>query len=416
MTLSWRGVNRLFVVSTVLRLAAEGHLIAFGPLQLRELGQSDEEIAVWSGLLFATTTAMSVPLGPFLGVLAERYSRKTIILRSNVFLVLALLVAAWAPDVWWIVLSRILVGLAFGVGGVVTATQAALTPRRELARAFATIQAAQPIAHSLGPPLGSLGIASFGLRNLYLLDAVVVLLAALGLLLLLPEPPGDRKPVSVLGRTWEVLVMAWRIEPVRWNFGTSFMMRGALSVVETYLPVRIIQVAADPASAIGLILGVYGACTVVATYLVGRIADRLDAVAVYTRAMLFGALLALGLALAPWLWLIGLLAVLRAIPFALSNILLFTHLEKVVPDQQRTAIFGLSPTPRNVGSLVFILVATSVASLAPAAPLAVAAGTFVLTSLSGLKLQRVTAAHARPPEPARLDPPTARDPTDGGET
>ena len=72
MTLSWRGVNRLFVVSTVLRLAAEGHLIAFGPLQLRELGQSDEEIAVWSGLLFATTTAMSVPLGPFLGSALRR--------------------------------------------------------------------------------------------------------------------------------------------------------------------------------------------------------------------------------------------------------------------------------------------------------------------------------------------------------
>ena len=198
--------------------------------------------------------------------------------------------------------------------------------------------------------------------------------------------------------------MVWRIEPVRWNFGTAFMMRGALSVVDTYLPVRITQVAADPVSAIGWILGVYGALTTVATWLVGRIADRLDAVVVYTRAMLCAALLALGLVLAPWLWLVALLAILRAIPFALSNILLFTHLARVVPREQQTAIFGLIPTPRNLGSLLFTLLAASLAGLAPTAPLAVAVGTFLLTSLGGLKLQRVTSAQVSTPEAASGDP------------
>jgi predicted MFS family arabinose efflux permease len=401
MKLSWRGVNRLFVGSTMLSFAAEGHLIAFAPLQLRELGLSDAEVAVWAGLLFATTTATSLPLGPFWGVLAERFSRKKIILRSNVFLALALLVAAWAPDVGWVTLSRALVGLAFGVGGVITATQAALTPRRELAGAIAALQAAQPIAHSLGPPFGALVITHLGLRGLFLLDAAVVLLAAIGLMIWLPEPAGAPKPASVLGRTWEVLVMVWRIEPVRWNFGTAFMMRGAMSVVDTYLPVRITQIAADPATAIGWILGIYGACTTAATWLVGRIADRLDPVVVYTRAMVFGGLLALGLVLAPWLWLVALLAILRAVPFALSNILLFTHLARVVPREQQTAIFGLIPTPRNLGSLLFTLVAASLAGLAPTAPLAVAVGTFLLTTLSGLKLQRVTTHDAPHGGPTR---------------
>ena len=390
MKLSWRGVNRLFLISTILSFSAEGHLVAFAPLQLQELGLSQAEVAVWSGLLFATTTATALPLGPFWGVLAERFSRKRIILRSYFALSAALLVAAWAPDVGWVTISRALVGLAFGVGGVITATQAAITPRRELAGAIATVQAAAPIAHSLGPPLGAIVATNFSLRHLFLLDAVVILLAGLMLIVLLPEPAGGQKPASVLGRTWEVLVMVWRIEPVRWNYTTGFLMRGAMAVVDTYLPVRITQIAADPAIAIGWILGIYGAFTTAATWLVGKIADRVDVVKVYARAMVFGGLLSLGLALAPSLWLLGLLAVLRAVPFALSNILLFTHLARVVPREHQTAIFGLIPTPRNLGSLAFLLISAGVAGLAATAPLFLSAGTFALTTASALKLGRVT--------------------------
>ena len=80
------------------------------------------------------------------------------------------------------------------------------------------------------------------------------------------EPAQPMKRGSVLGRTGEVARSIWSTLPVRWNFISSFLLRGATSVVEAYLPVRITQLSDNPATAIGWVLGLYGAATTAATW------------------------------------------------------------------------------------------------------------------------------------------------------
>ena len=80
----------------------------------------------------------------------------------------------------------------------------------------------------------------------------------------------------------------------------------------------------------------------------------------YAFGMLFAAVVTLGIAFAPWLWLIAVLALLRAIPTALARPLLFAHLARVVPSGHQTGVFGLFPTVGNVGGLIFPLAAASV--------------------------------------------------------
>jgi MFS transporter, DHA1 family, multidrug resistance protein len=386
--LSWRGVNLLLLATSTVMFATEGHLIAFTPLQLRELGLSDVQVGVWTGVLVAVMMSMSLPLGPFWGVLAERFSRRAVLVRSYVVLAGALLVSAWATDLPWVVAARALVGLSFGVGGVLTATQAMLTPRRHVGKAITTVQAALPIASSIGPPLGALAVPVTGLRGLFLIDAVLVILAGLGLALLLPEPAGGHKPASVLGRMGEVLRLAWDAPPVRWNLANQFLVRAGSGTVDSYLAVRITQVAADPAAAIGWILGGYGVLTTAATWLVGRLADRADIVRLYSLGMLFAAIITLGLVVAPWLWLIAILALLRAIPTALARPLLIAHLARVVPTAHQTAIFSLFPTAGNVGGLVFPLLAAGVVSQGIGAAFAIGALAYGASFAAGLKLGR----------------------------
>jgi MFS transporter, DHA1 family, multidrug resistance protein len=387
--LSWRGVNVLLLSTSTVMFATEGHLLAFTPLQLRELGLSDVSIGIWTGVLVAVTMSMALPLGPFWGVLAERFSRRAILLRSYVVLAGALLVAAWAPDLAWVVVARALVGLSFGVGGVITATQAMLTPPRHVGWAIATVQAALPIASTVGPPLGALAVPITGLRGLFLIDAGLVLLAGLALGLLLPEPAGGHKPASVLGRVGEVARIAWDTPPVRWNLLNQFFVRAGSGTVDSYLAVRITQVAADPAAAIGWILGGYGALTTVVTWFVSRLADRADIVRLYSLGMLFAAAITVGLAVAPWLWLIAVLALARAIPTALARPLLVTHLARVVPTAHQTGVFSLFPTAGNVGGLVFPLLAAAVVGQGIGAAFAVGALGYGASFAAGLKLGRV---------------------------
>jgi predicted MFS family arabinose efflux permease len=387
--LSWRGVNFLLLGATAVSAVVEGHLVAFAPLQLEDLGLTGAAVGVWSGLLFAVTTATSLPLGPFWGVLAERFSHRTIILRSFLLLSAAVFVSSLAPDVGWLVASRALMGLSFGTGGVIVATQSLLTPRRRVGQAIAVVQASQPVAASIGPPLGAFAIPYIGIRGLYAVDAALLLATAALVALVLPEPTGAHKPTSVLKRTAEVVRMALSSPPIRLVFLNQLLARGAVTVVDSYLPVRITQVAADPAAAIGWILGAYGALTTLSAWALSRLADRVDGLRVYWTANLLGLVVASGLALAPWLWLIAALACLRSIPTAFSRPLLFMHLARLVPAQQQTGIFALVPTAGNVGGLLFPLGASVVAGLGTGAAIGVAVVAHASSALGGLRLARM---------------------------
>jgi predicted MFS family arabinose efflux permease len=392
--LSWRGVNALLLGTTTVLFACDGHFTAFTPLQLRELGLNDTEVGVWTGLLVGITMAMSLPFGPFWGVLAERFSHRTILLRTFVIEALSLLVAAWAPDLPWLVAARAMIGLSYGAGGVITATQALLTPPRYVGRAVALVQVALPISASLGPPIGALAIPLIGMRGLLVIDAVAVLLAGLVLALLLPEPEVRTRPASVMGRMGEVMKIAWSTPPVRWNLANQFLVRAGSGTVDSYLAVRITQTAADPALAIGWILGAYGALTTLATWLIGRLADRDDIVRIYAYGMLLAAIVTVGIAVSPWLWLIAVFALLRAVPTALARPLLFAHLARVVPKAHQTAVFGLFPTVGNVGGLIFPVLAAAAVSHGLWAAFGIGALGYGASFVAGVKLDR--AADAEP--------------------
>jgi DHA1 family multidrug resistance protein-like MFS transporter len=389
MQLSWRRVNVLLLCTSTVMFATEGHLIAFTPLQLRELGVAEADIGFWTGVLVAVTMSTAVPLGPFWGVLAERFSRRAILLRTYIVLAISLLVAAWATDLAWLIAARAIIGLSYGVGGVISATQAMVTPPRYLGRAVATVQTAMPIAASVGPPLGALAIPEIGLHGLYVVDAVMALVAGIVVALLLPEPKDEVKPTSVMGRMGDVLQVAWNTPPVRWNLINQFLVRAGAGTVDSYLAVRITQVAADPATAIGWILGAYGVVTTASTYLIGRVADRPDIVRIYTMGMLFGAVVTIGIAVSPWLWLLALFALLRGIPTALARPLLIAHLARVVPRSYQTGIFGLFPTVGNVGGLIFPLLAVGVVGSGLWTAFAIGALGYSASVVSGVKLGRV---------------------------
>ena len=394
MTLSWRQVNFLFLICTVVQAGAEGHLLAFTPLLLRDMGYSAEEIGIWTGALVAAMMCVAWPLAPFWGTLAERYSRRLIAIRGYYPSAVTFLIFGFAADVGWLLVGRLVLGLCFGTMALLSATQALITPRNRLGTAIATVQVAVPISASLGPPLGSLAIPALGLRGLFFVDAGAVIVAAVALTLLMPEPAERISEKSVLARTRDVMALVWQTRPIRWNFAGTFLLRGATGVIDSYLPVRITQVAPDPAAAIGWILGLYGALTAVGNLIAGRLVDRIEEVKIFKWAMLAGAIITVGMALAPTILLLGALAVLRSLPASVAGLLLFTHIARVVPREQQTVVMTLAPMPRNAGAFLFPALAAFVTSVLPAAALGVGAGAYLAASVTGMQMSRTTPPRA----------------------
>src|SRR3954454_6595016 len=177
---NWKAVNGLFLTTTILEGLAFGHVTAYAPVFLSdELGMSPAEVSAWTGILYSVMLGVAFPLAPFWGALAERFSRRLVIARSQYLETISYIVMAFAPNVWWLLAARVLLGLTFGNFSVVIATQAQLTPRRHVGPAIATLQAPQPIAASIGPPVGALMINLVGTRGLFLVDAVLAFIAAM---------------------------------------------------------------------------------------------------------------------------------------------------------------------------------------------------------------------------------------------
>jgi DHA1 family multidrug resistance protein-like MFS transporter len=387
----WRVLNGLFVGTTILQGLSFGHVNAFLPLYLAELGLTPTEVSSWTGIMYAAMMGVAFPLAPFWGALAERYSRRLVIVRSQYIETVAHLMLVLAPDVWWVLAARILVGLTFGSIAVVIATQTLLTPRQHVGTAIASVQAAMPVAASVGPPVGALLIDLVGLRGLFLIDAGLALTAALLLTFLMPEPPKARRKSSVLARTGQTISMVWHRPVLRWNFLCLFLSIGSRAVVEVYLPVQIAEIAEDPAPTIGLILGVSGMVTAIATFASARLVDEHGGMRWFMPLMLVAALATLGMALFPNVLMIGLLTCIRALPYAAANTILVAHLTRVVPRADQTVVLSLTPLPRNTAMFAVPIIAAAVAPFGVGLALAVGALSYAAGAITGWLAERSTA-------------------------
>jgi DHA1 family multidrug resistance protein-like MFS transporter len=407
---NWKALNGLFLATTMLEGLAFGHITAYSPLFLGELGLTPAEVSTWTGILYATMMGVAFPLAPFWGAIAERYSRRLVIARSQYLEAASYIVMAFAPNVWWVLAARVLLGLTFGNVSVVIATQAQLTPRRHLGTAIAVIQAAQPIAASIGPPGGAWLIDLVGLRGLFLVDAGLALTAALLATSLMREPPKSQQKASVLSRTGQTLALVWQRPALRWNFVCLFLSIGSRAVVEVYLPVRIAEVTADPAPMIGLILGVAGVVTGIGTLISARLVDDHGGIRWLLPSMLLAAAATAGVAVFTDIRLIAALTWIRALPFAAANTLLVAHLTRVVGPADQTVVLSLTPMPRNTAMFVMPLIGAAVAPFGVGVALGVGAIAYLVAAVAGWRADRSTPSEiaalrqAREPEPSAASP------------
>lgn len=71
------------------------------PLYISQLGvTSHEALSMWSGLTFSVTFLISAIVSPMWGSLADRKGRKLMLLRASLGMAIAILLQAFATNVW----------------------------------------------------------------------------------------------------------------------------------------------------------------------------------------------------------------------------------------------------------------------------------------------------------------------------
>ncbi|HEY6631721.1 MAG TPA: MFS transporter [Rhizobiaceae bacterium] len=224
-----------------------------------------------AGLLISGYALGVVAGAPLFGVIAGRWSRKTLLMSLMIVFTLGNLACALAPDYWWLMAARILTAFAhasfFGVGSVVAT---GLVPANRKASAIAIMFTGLTVATMLGVPFGTWLGQAYGWRSTFWAVTLVGVAALAVMALLVPkDAPTDETEeasegvLSVLARPAVLLGLL-----------TTVLSWVGVFAGFTYIAPILTVITGFSDAAVSPILLVFGGGLIAGNLLGGRLADR----------------------------------------------------------------------------------------------------------------------------------------------
>lgn len=192
-----RAAIAFIFVTAVLDILSMGLVIPVLPPLIESFVGSAGSAGVWNGVLVAIWAGMQFLASPVIGSLSDQYGRRPVILISCAGLALDWVLMALAPNLWWLVVGRLLGGLTSSSFTAIYAYMADITTPENRARAYGLIGAAFAGGFVAGPALGGI-LGEISPRAPFWVAAALSGLAFFYGLFILPEslPPEKRMAFS----------------------------------------------------------------------------------------------------------------------------------------------------------------------------------------------------------------------------
>ena len=371
----WRRMLTLFTLATLIEVIAYGQLAAFTPLHLPKIGVALEDVPIAVGLITAGVNVIGLLFLPFWGVLADRFGRKPLIIRSFVATGTGLAVAAVARNVWLFTVGRGLNSLNLGNSGLMMTTLHESAPAARLGFAFGVVNGAGPLGAFIGPLIGGPLVDRYGFNLVLAVDAVLLAGVVAGLTYGYRDafvPSRERPPI--MRAALDGLRIIWSSPRLRALFPALLVVFAGWLLTFIYLPLVVQQIYGEDGlgTAVGIALGASGLVTLLASPAVGALADRLG----HWRVLYVAAVADGLLWLVPWFtrdyWpfvvAFALVSGIGSGVFSLS----FNVLASSTTDAARARVMTFGYLPLNLGFIVgpglgALLVSRDIFAIFPAA-------------------------------------------------
>lgn len=239
---------------------------------------ADLAVSIPSAGLLVSLYALGVAVGaPVLTALSGKWNRKYVLLAVMSLFVVGNLLAWQAPGYNTLILARILTGLAHGVFFSIGSTIATGLVPKEAASAIALMFTGLTVALVTGVPLGTYIGQTFGWQATFLIVALLGLIALIGSAFLVPnnlkQPAAAKFSSQLRVLTQPRLLLVYAITAL--GYGGTF-------TAFTFLAPILQQEAGFSASAISIIMLVYGVSVAIGNLWGGKMADKMGPVKALT--------------------------------------------------------------------------------------------------------------------------------------
>jgi MFS family permease len=319
------------------------------------------------GILFATFAACQLVAGPVWGRFSDRIGRKQVLIISQVGATIGWGMLAFAGNLFWVFVARIVEGVSGGNISITNAYVADLVEPKQRTRAFAYVQAAFGAGIVFGPAFGGFLMKSFtessgaaaGFAAPFLAAAALQFVTLLLTIFMLPESRTiDREKEAAtfadIGRS----LADKRVSPILLQMSAFSLALYGWFAIYSLLFKEALGFTAWQAS---FVFSGFGAFSVLLQiFAVGQVADKAGDRACSTLGI---AISAAGFACVPLIHNLATMLpamILFAVGMALSRPGLNSLLANAIPEDQRGVILGVGSSLDNISGIVMPPITTAI--------------------------------------------------------
>ncbi|HFI1904963.1 TPA: multidrug efflux MFS transporter [Enterobacter roggenkampii] len=347
---------------------AISQILPFLPLYVSQLGvTSHEALSMWSGLTFSVTFLVSAIVSPMWGSLADRKGRKLMLLRASLGMAIAILLQAFATNVWQLFFLRAVMGLTSGYIPNAMALVASQVPRERSGWALSTLSTAQISGVIGGPLLGGFLADHVGLRAVFIITAVLLVVSFLVTLFLIKE--GGRPIISKSERLSGKAVFASLPYPglMISLFVTTMVIQLCNGSVGPILALFIKSMEPESTNIAflsGMIAAVPGVSALISAPRLGKLGDRIGTARILMATLIFAVVLFFAMSFVTSPLQLGVLRFLLGFADGAMLPAVQTLLVKYSSDQVTGRIFGYNQSFMYLGNVAGPLIGASVSAMA----------------------------------------------------
>ena len=251
-------------------------IIPFLPMYLTsELGVSNDDVNMWSGVVFSATFVVAAVMAPIWGKLADKKGKRLMAIRSALLISIGYFLGGIVETPIQLTLMRAFMGFAAGLWPMDLAIMSLVAPPNKLGFCLGVMNGTLTAGGVIGPLLGGLLATNFGMRVSFFIGSAALFINCLMFVFLIKEPRGENQKPDA-SQPSEKLEL-WKIPDVRnmMIFGTLTQM--FILILQPILTTYIAHLAGRIGSLIlvaGIVFSLGGFAGAIAAPLWGKFGQR----------------------------------------------------------------------------------------------------------------------------------------------
>ena len=330
---------------------------------VEELGVGPGLVEYYAGLAVSTNALAAALMAPIWGSLADRYGRKPMMVRAAFVMIFTMGGMAFVPNVFWLIVLRVLNGVFTGYIPNATALIASQVPKDKTGYALGTLSTGAVAGNLIGPTLGGVLAEMFGVHTVFLLVgllyAIVVILTVFYIREdFVPIKKSDALPVK------EVFAQVKDRKILAGLFVTSMVIIAAAQAVVPILTlyVRHLGQTDNLLFVAGFIISLPGMASLATSGYLGKLGDRIGNHRLLLMALTYSLLINVFCVFAENPFQLGLLRFLYGFGTGALLPSVNSLLTKLTPKEGISRIFAYNQLFNNLGSVVGPMMGSAVAA------------------------------------------------------